>query len=996
MTVSGGQQISRCREDTEGVCTLCPRGWFKETSGVWNTPCLECPPGSQENANRDGCVYCDYASNAGKRHYKPTSDPEDHKTCEDFECPDGSFPDEIRTDCRQITSVTIEAPSDIGRGSGRPEGMGFENYDTVTTTWTFKESALVDGGQAVSVQLCALRFTVVALHARCPGPFDGSTVVAETADWSSCAKVADSKSKLFFNFNPASRACEVLVSTDAADCRSDGDLTTSRGWFALMLESGWEQGCVRDDRDSTTGFTLAWKEVDDNGNADNSASLHLTHDQDDRTYANQCIKDDTYLKARVALSTLDNGPVRLTAVTPSPPLTPDAPSTSSGIDLDPIVYKYSAAAKVRGNVAATLDRSAVSVLPRVIYPTSPWVSCHLPRFLTDQESFPSSSVAADQAHVLDPHHGVYGVQTITAESYEVQKGQGSNLGQFHNYAAQLRENGDVIQALVNILKSSSGRIEPVDASDDAFFQFGDLKLLAHDAFPSNLRHPVTQQDETALFEFISQCLLDTDAITNDEIFQLSNAANTWRGSLWSTFGLSSQGDAADDENGGTSPGKLAFGRLGASPGLFVGFTDRFRCRVALYDGCEHSLVVGSSHVVVTPLGLQANSLHEGGRFGAGGGIPVTILGAGFVVSQEGPLRQNPQCPTAPASQGGTTICPVPDRAIVTDYDCTWRQDGENYEQTTVANADEFGKVSCTFPQWFGKTGQVRLQLTGPVLEYQGCYKLDQDQLPSRGFSRGIDENNVCKYSSELGLDSAQCKYSGLASCQYESSRTDGNAQIFALKTHLEREDEFTGCWYSSSESVTTTLSGLSKVSDDLCDAPCQNNPEGYNPNAAAMAGANSNQYDSLTHQRCGSKDGKYASVFAAVLHERLDAGAYSIYPTTPEPPTWDFEIFGGQSAFQAGPGGQIKIYWAAPLVSGGQPIIAYEVKFKKKTALTNGLPGTGWESHRVTKSRLGYEVASSHRDLCSEPSIAGAPRPLRLSKGEDNVGGLTYRMCQRG
>ena len=151
-----GAQLPTCRENREGTCETCPQGYYKPSTGSWWTPCVFCKGGTEPNGDFTGCNYCDYENPEGARNYKPFpvhgstfnehlklysgsvvphiqstthcgantafcySQAESFETCENYECPERTFPNTLRTACRTLDTVQIANPSTNGIGAGRP------------------------------------------------------------------------------------------------------------------------------------------------------------------------------------------------------------------------------------------------------------------------------------------------------------------------------------------------------------------------------------------------------------------------------------------------------------------------------------------------------------------------------------------------------------------------------------------------------------------------------------------------------------------------------------------------------------------------------------------------------------------------------------------------------------------------------------------------------------------------------------------------------------
>ncbi len=351
-TCSPGESLYRsrdrnsCTRNSPGTCSACPLGWYKSKghndAKTWTVPmptklndpdgvapppdnCLYCGKGAEPNTNSGatGCQYCNYQETAPAsdvstldenghnfyRRYKPVGGPE---MCKDGElarhsgaarrhpglhsntehrCPVGTFPTRDRTECRQVVTVSIA-----------DKAGGFDNFDTVPVSWSF--SHVSNAERDATVMLCALKFAMLAPHARCLGT--SSISYGSSVDRvEKCARKADGMGARFFNHKPghgSQAGCEVMQTGNADGHCNSQDRTLAqgtgaaheRGWHAYQIggrgtdgtsttgSMGWEPACIwANDYDS-----LAFTSVASHANAVvNSASLALDSTNADYVWA---------------------------------------------------------------------------------------------------------------------------------------------------------------------------------------------------------------------------------------------------------------------------------------------------------------------------------------------------------------------------------------------------------------------------------------------------------------------------------------------------------------------------------------------------------------------------------------------------------------------------------------------------------------------------------------------------------------------------------------
>ena len=546
----------------------------------------------------------------------------------------------------------------------------------------------------------------------------------------------------WIQYQPREKICQILTK-NTNNCEQGPKVL---GWFSYKVDgASWDEAdCNRGEMLKAMTFTEA--------NSATSASLPLTHNLDSTwKYEDRCLKDSTFIKARVGLNLLDDGAIR-TKLMQWDSQTLGAQGAGrvtarSNVNLNPIVWGYSdGTQRARGNTPPTIDRKKIKILPAVIYPTSPVVSCDVK--------------VGDK---IDPDHSS---EDVDIDMFRVERGS-TAAPPVVTSAQGLRQDSDLISQLVDYFENYQNRnIAPVQETVQGSkktnpFWPGDLALLAYESKLDNIMGLTGEEEpgdntdtngnvantdafRNALRAYITNCLEDTARISNAEMITLKNAVNAFETSQWSKYG---EVDVPWRENKQAADGagrRVAFGHE-SSHGLFT-TQHKFRCAVRLSDKCETGHVVTgveSNEVGVTVLELDKpygdgkvdstgetyTTDHflatgtddytvldalENGLAGNKPEIRVDIVGAGFIKGRE-------------------------------DYECTWKmstcsvQDSCVKELDRPGRADHFGIVSCAQPKWYGDAGAVEVTMTGPVLEYQGCYKKNQfstktEQLSKNGLA----------------------------------------------------------------------------------------------------------------------------------------------------------------------------------------------------------------------------------------------------------------------
>ena len=577
--------------------------------------------------------------------------------------------------CNATTCKSGQFPTKDRTACMRVEDVSWNGADAVT--WENVNIAEV-GTFKMAVKLVPLRFVVKATHAMCINGAgkEGIEVLTSVTSWSSCAKACHDAGVTLCNHNRASATCHVLIG-GGKECVG---FDRAPGWFALQITESSQQL-------DTTSTVFTPSTTDSTTTASQTTTVQLP----------SCLKDDSFVKSHVALEASDQGP----------------PSGSpTGVSLEDEVFQRSVLRLLDGNTAPTLSSGDVQVRPAVIYPTSPWVSCYLPI---------GKSLAS---LAIDPDTG----NTQSVASYSVHRGKNMTEKGFTGTIA--RDNRIIIDHLLAVLKEEEfgATLEPVDS----ILWPGDLKLLAHTTFPTSVR-----ENLDLLRAYVEDCLLDTVAVTDNQMALLGVRVSKEISSTWAIFAESDGGE------------QKTFGRR-ASHGVFQ-HHEKFRCSIALTDGCEKGRQEASAptnEVGVTPLRLENHAQNH--KFEADAETLIVIVGAGFVAAKN-----------------------------TAQYTCKWSQpslQAATYSLTAPGKATSFGTVACTTPKWVGSSGSVEISVSGPVVEYRGCYRVSDlvtavnDDLPA---SNQYSTNNF-NSAPERSI------HTGLASCQLLSTTQNIMSNVFAL------------------------------------------------------------------------------------------------------------------------------------------------------------------------------------------------------------------------
>ena len=923
--------------------------------------CNYCGAGKEPTADHKACQFCNYAEpgvSAGDeviRRYKSQAGPE---LCRDSslvegvapgnvalgsedptrrhprpisydtgtECGKTNFPNKRRDGCRSIVNVTIlPSPTlaEMNPPTDRPtygidagvERVGYDNHDDILVEWSFEH--VYDFEKDVNVHLCQLKFEMLQVHQKCDGT-NTVPMISNILNFAECANRADELNTMYFNYNPTLKECLVIN----GDCTSYSE---ARSWYAMhVLDNGWEKGCTY--ALSANSLTHASFDSTD-ANAIEDASIQLDHQHGSYplwTYAKRCVKDDTYLKARIGLDRIDDGAhVNGTELT----------SGGTGIELETIVYAFSDGKQlIRGNTAPTMQRNKVKVLPKIIFSTSPGIACDV-----------------SLRNVLDPDHTTR--QDFNFIEFTIQQGKANRVNTpidtTVTTAASLRIAPTTINRIVDAALRIHSHVEPVHGVAWSTTHWpGDLKLLSYAVFITEIK-----ENSNKLRAFVTECLLDTVAINDAAIVALVEALNVDTSVQWNSFDTNNGGG---DELGYKGFGKSMFWRT-ATHGVLTS-QDKVRCVVAVNDGCEdgHS-IPGSleTEVIVKELALNRSihehSLIDGDRFPATGNIPVEIYGAGFA-------------------------------ALRTDYKCTWSGEGlytPVHKQITTAEAISYGQVACSQPKWMGNYGDnIKLELSGPILEYQGCYNL----------SKIKDATFIPVTSGAAALND----FNGLASCQLAATSMNVGEQLTGEQlTILALSGET--CSFSIAEPSKVLKQDL-KVDDSLCNRPCpilwDDAKLDFSTGNTYQAEKKARDYDLLYPQHCGSIKAKdltgrrrlqnvnnYASVFALVQTENIAAGTYGIATSKPGIPTWKTPVANA---------GKIVLHWNEPEFLGASVPEEYEIKFKAKK----------WPTFAMGSVQNEMAYPSSHAALCDESINSEYATSIWSTRG-NHASSKQYRLCRK-
>eukprot|EP00949_MAST-11_sp_MAST-11-sp1_P002720 g2720.t1 len=489
-------------------------------------------------------------------------------------------------------------------------------------------------------------------------------------------------------------------------------------------------------------------------------------------------------------------------------------------------------------------------------------------------------------------------------------------------AADLRVSDLLIDFLVEHLYDVDRGIEPINA----VMWPGDLKFLASAKFPSSVR-----RNPSRLRKFVAQCLEDQASISEKGIRDLAALAWDETSPSWRSFGISS-------DEGGSIRG---FPRVGKQ--IFRVGIDKFRCQVELTDGCENGGVVHGTHEV-TVQGFRLQSFSEGDQFLANVSKSVDVVGAGFLKARS-------------------------------DYECIWAQptlEDPTFLERIPGTAASFGRVTCSTPsQWKGLAGPIQLALSGPILEYRGCYNVHTIVARANQEASRLGKNY--RYSlKDSGAHVPAMGHTGLANCQLRVSKFSDSTDIIALMDENKVEtfaieaqsvSMWAGCTYIGVEDYTDNLdmrdarkvinsvvAAMSGLPDTHCDSICTTqisiaNGLGSPTEEERVASA----FDVAQPQQCGSVDMMLASVYSSEQHEGYYVGAYEILPSRPSEPRW-----GARKDAVSAMHGRVELSWMAPEFLGGGRVHVYEIKFY---ASIHGSEGT-------TTVRGNIHYPSWHGEMC--------------------------------
>ena len=293
-----------CAAREPGKCRQCGIGFIKpakDNGGSYKDACTLCPSGMTSNARHDECIPCDYsydvstATLADLLSYRATCPV----------CDDRQFPNSGRTVCQSVVGVRL---SHLNNGvQNSRESRVFHNFDEVHVQWTSNSYA-----EHMSVRLCPLRFRVTKVHRKCDsgGGDAAREVYSNVSSWYECAQLCNRDGSLLFNHNSRVQECEVIKSVVCTR------YVLALGWFALEIDPGsvssseqtgesvWERGCSSD-LDSSLSSTMEAGAVDEH-------TFTLASDESEwvKTSKSQnCLKDTTFVLARVGLNEVDSGAV---------------------------------------------------------------------------------------------------------------------------------------------------------------------------------------------------------------------------------------------------------------------------------------------------------------------------------------------------------------------------------------------------------------------------------------------------------------------------------------------------------------------------------------------------------------------------------------------------------------------------------------------------------------------------------------------------------------
>jgi len=431
---------------------------------------------------------------------------------------------------------------------------------TFRVTWS--PHNIVEPAQLYVLNAVPLYFVVKAAHAVCDNGAgeEGTDIHMGIESWAQCAQLCHDNDAIFCNHNRITQTCKILWG-GGKQCFA---FHTAIGWFALEVvdsASAWGE--------KAQSVTLSTYTHRSRGPPGRSQTATLP--------SAGCVPDDIMIDVRVALNEVDKGKF------------PDN-TDPTGIELVDKVFATSGKTRFRtGNTAPTFPKEKVTIFPKVIYPTSPWISCGLP-------SHAITSVADDPDE---------NVELVHVASYAIHRGKHARMTEPTEGVSRLDRT--VVGHLLHLLLQEDGYVrEPVDHQ----LWPGDLRLLAQTIFPQEVR-----ENSDLLRQYILQCLSDREAVTDVQMQELTERVSDEVSFAWNMLDRSDGGD------------KTAFGRTA----LFGTFqhSEKFRCAIKLSDYCEQGQeTLGSEEVTVTPLSLKNYPVRY--AFDAGAETRIEIVGAGFV------------------------------------------------------------------------------------------------------------------------------------------------------------------------------------------------------------------------------------------------------------------------------------------------------------------------------------------------------------------------------
>ena len=538
-------------------------------------------------------------------------------------------------------------------------------------------------------------------------------------------------------------------------------------------------------------------------------------------------------------------------------------------------------------------------------------------------------------------------------------------------AAVYRRSTEITDYLVSLLLGKNGRDSRIEPIDDEMWP-GDLKHFAHTEFPEEIR-----KNSALMREFVGACLSDTDAISDVQILALAKRIFVEIESRWNLFAHSYRSMPHEQSLIGATAG-VAFGRK-EHHGLLRDGVEKFHCAVSLTDGCEEGREVKSLEEV-TVRGFQVFSNATGEEYLAGHSFSAStnpeylrVRGAGFLTGRDdyvcswnqpsvidATLVQNS---FASAASGEDLICTFP----------KWKGASGSTELAIGGPILEY--QGCfdfeAFIEYLNeKSAEDGFAFTRGV----GFDVPDAGNSIKNGLKFGTDPTSQNVAAVGETLAHRPKTLSGIYSCQLQATvaakaREEADAMlihsagVFALSANnvilcrkenisesvnnvtVLREStrcEWQGCKYiqgSGDKSALMTQmdsilgdfhSGGGKVPERLCNAPC---PQVSEESEQLYDGESLMQQRERQHaqaldmrqpQQCGSRDGKYHSIFVARPQTNVPVAHYWVAATKPEAPTWASSYAAAATAVAGG----VKLKWLAPEFLGGHRVQEYELQFR--------------------------------------------------------------------